>query len=119
MGTDETQMTTHAPAEIVSPKSELHPRPSVANTPRVRWFALRQDIPAWAYKTLAVSSFAIMFLGWAWLSHQQFVNSVFLPTPERVWDTARAFVNDQNLWGDIKISVMRVTAGFLLSAALA
>jgi NitT/TauT family transport system permease protein len=44
---------------------------------------------------------------------------VFLPTPEKVWDTARAFFSDDNLWLDVKSSVIRVTAGFLLSAILA
>jgi NitT/TauT family transport system permease protein len=36
-----------------------------------------------------------------------------------VWEAARGFLGDDNLWLDIKTSVGRVTAGFLLSAVLA
>jgi NitT/TauT family transport system permease protein len=86
---------------------------------RLRWFALRQDIPRWIYCSLASASFIAVFASWAWLSHQPFVNQVFLPTPETVWEAARAFLHDDNLWTDVKVSVSRVTAGFLLAAALA
>lgn len=92
---------------------------NATSAPKARWFALRKDIPAWGYQTLAVSSFVIVLLFWAWISHQDFVNKIFLPTPEKVWDTAIGFLHDDNLWTDVKISVFRVTAGFLLSAAIA
>ena len=112
-------MSTETTA-TASPAGLRPPTPAVqAPKPRQRIFALRQDIPAWLYKTLAVGGFALVFVAWAWLSHQQFVNTVFLPTPERVWNTARGFFNDDNLWLDVKSSVIRVTAGFLLSAILA
>jgi NitT/TauT family transport system permease protein len=47
------------------------------------------------------------------------VNPVFVPSPAKVWQTAREFLGDGNLWADVKISVGRVTAGFLLSAIVA
>src|SRR5712671_3395553 len=87
--------------------------------PRFRGFGLRQDIPRWLYYSLAAASFAGLFALWAWLSHQPFDNKVFLPTPETVWETARAFLKDENLLIDVKVSVFRVTAGFMLAAALA
>jgi NitT/TauT family transport system permease protein len=86
---------------------------------RPHWFKLRQEIPRWAYHALAASSFLAVFLGWAWLSHQSFVNKVFLPTPETVWQTALSFLHEENLLIDIKISIFRVSAGFLLAAVLA
>jgi NitT/TauT family transport system permease protein len=83
------------------------------------WFELRRDIPSWFYKTLAAASFATVLAAWAWLSHQAFINPIFLPTPERVWDSVQSLLSDHYLWSDIRISLLRVTAGFLLSALIA
>ena len=87
--------------------------------PRVRWFAPRRDIPDRAYALLAGLSFVGALLLWEWVSHQSFANPVFMPTPEKVWDAARGFLHEGDLWNDVRVSVLRVTAGFLLSAALA
>jgi NitT/TauT family transport system permease protein len=95
------------------------PADSPARAPRVRWFDLRHDIPAPAYRALTVAGFASLVGLWAWLSHREFVDSVFLPTPEAVWEAARAVVADGDLWIDVKASFIRVTAGFLLAAAIA
>jgi NitT/TauT family transport system permease protein len=54
-----------------------------------------------------------------WISRRELVDPVFLPTPEAVWEAARAVVGDENLWLDVKASFVRVTAGFLLAAAIA
>jgi NitT/TauT family transport system permease protein len=86
---------------------------------RVQWFALRRDIPQSAYLTLAASSFVIAFLLWEWVSHQSFVNPVFVPSPEKVWRAALDFFADDAIRLDIRVSFVRVTAGFLLSALLA
>lgn len=86
---------------------------------RHSWFTLRRDIPSWGYRTLAISSFLALGALWWWASHHELLNPVFLPTPEAVWDAARTALNDENLWIDLKASFLRVTAGFLLSAAMA
>jgi NitT/TauT family transport system permease protein len=86
---------------------------------RLRLFALRQEIPSWIYKTLSIATFLAVIGAWAWLSQQPFVNSVFVPTPARVWEALRACLEDGMLWDDIKISALRVTAGFALSALIA
>jgi NitT/TauT family transport system permease protein len=99
-----------APAGIPSP---AHSRV------KLPWFRLRQNIPSAVYKALVVFSF-IAFLGtWWWLSHQSFVNQVFVPSPEKVWDTGHSLLADESIWMDLKISLFRVTAGFLLAVALA
>jgi NitT/TauT family transport system permease protein len=105
------ESTPGTPAAVVIDSS---PRPK-----RPAWFALRQEIPAWRFHLLAALGFLGVLAGWWWISHQSFVNSVFLPTPEKVWETARALARDPNLWIDVKVSAMRVTAGFLLSAVIA
>jgi len=86
--------------------------------PRVPWFALRRDIPPWSFRLLAFAGFAGPFALWGWLSHREFVNPVFLPAPEAVWEAALASLGDENLWLDVKMSFFRVTAGFLLAAVV-
>ena len=88
-------------------------------SPRRSGLAVRGEIPGWAYKTLIVLGFVLLLALWWWVSAQPWVNPVFVPSPPKVWETARQFLNDENLWLDVKVSVMRVTAGFLLSAVLA
>lgn len=83
------------------------------------WFSVRRDIPRWGYNSLFVLGFVGLIALWWWLSALGVVNPLFLPSPSTVWETARGFVGDENLWLDVKVSVGRVTAGFLLSAALA
>jgi NitT/TauT family transport system permease protein len=94
------------------------PAPPVPH-PRPGWFRLRRDIPPWPYRVLAAAGFITVLAVWAWLSHREFVNPIFLPTPEAVWDAARAVLGDGNLWLDVKMSFIRVTAGFALAAAVA
>jgi NitT/TauT family transport system permease protein len=86
---------------------------------RTRWFAPRRDIPDRAYGGLAVASFIAAFLFWEWVSHQNFADPVFLPSPEKVWAATLSFLSEGELWTDVKVSFLRVSAGFLLSALLA
>jgi NitT/TauT family transport system permease protein len=90
-----------------------------ARAGRTRWFGLRTEIPPAAYRALGLAGFTIIAAAWAWVSHRELVDSVFLPTPEAVWEAARAVAGDGNLWLDVKASFLRVTAGFLLAAAIA
>ena len=93
--------------------------PARARFGRTRWFDLRREIPPAAYRALGVAGFTAIFGAWAWLSHRELVDSVFLPTPEAVWEAARAVFSDGTLWLDVKASFLRVTAGFLLAAVIA
>jgi NitT/TauT family transport system permease protein len=92
---------------------------AAARRRRTRWLEPRRDIPAWAYRTLGVAGFAGCVSLWAWLSHKELIDQVFLPTPEAVWAAARGLLSDANFWLDVKASFIRVTAGFLLAAAMA
>ena len=96
--------------------SGLAPAPSERE--RARWFELRQDIPIWSYRALAAAGFAAAFVLWYWLSRRELVNAVFLPTPAAVWEAARSVLSDDTLWLDLKASLLRVSEGFLLAAAL-
>jgi NitT/TauT family transport system permease protein len=90
-----------------------------AGRERTRWLELRRDIPTWGYRALAAGGFVLIVALWAWLSHRDFVNPVFVPSPESVWEAARELLTDENLWLDFKASLVRVTAGFLLAALMA
>jgi NitT/TauT family transport system permease protein len=117
-------MTTDA-REDVSLKHEP-PRADVVSGPapaprereRTRWFELRQEIPIWSYRALAIGGFAAAFVLWYWISQREWVNPVFLPTPAAVWEAARSVLGDDTLWLDLKASLLRVSEGFLLAAAL-
>jgi NitT/TauT family transport system permease protein len=117
-------MTTSASKDLTSPTEatlgEADEAPSAAAKPRARtrWLDLRHDIPTWSYRALAAGGFLLVFALWAWLSHRDWVNAVFLPTPGAVWEAARDALHDENLWPDLKMSFLRVSAGFLLAAAV-
>jgi NitT/TauT family transport system permease protein len=83
------------------------------------WLEVRGELAPWAYQSLVAAGFATLFVFWWWLSGRSWINPVFVPSPAKVWETAGDLLNDANLWLDIKVSVTRVTAGFLLSAAVA
>jgi len=103
---------------VPSPDRAAAPAASARASKRVRWFELRREIPAWSYRALAVSAFLAIFALWSFLSHRAFVNPVFVPTPSDVWQAARAIFADENLWLDVKVSFLRVTAGFALAALI-
>jgi NitT/TauT family transport system permease protein len=112
-----------AEGDVIAPGQRLETGPPPASAPgraraRVSWFGLRRDIPAWAYRLLALSGFLAVFALWTWLSHREGTNPIFLPTPEAVAKAARALFADEKLWLDLKLSFFRVTSGFLLAAVI-
>jgi len=107
---------------LVEFRPDTAPRAPAKKAPRrvgPAWLGVRADIPRRAHKAFAFFGFAAMLGFWWWLSGRSWINPVFIPSPPKVWASARDFLGDANLWTDVKISVTRVTAGFLLSAALA
>jgi NitT/TauT family transport system permease protein len=109
----------HLATPLSSPAAEPNGAAKRVTSPGPKWLAVRGEIPRWAGKALFALSFILLFLGWWWLSSRPWINPVFIPSPARVWEAARGFLGDENLWVDVKVSVWRVTAGFLLSAVLA
>ena len=98
--------------------SALHRQPQ-AGPPRRRLLGLRTEIPRVWYGSAAVLSFVLLLAGWQWVSHESFVNPVFLPTPLQVAQTGVEILQGETLLTDMKMSFLRVTEGFLLSAILA
>jgi NitT/TauT family transport system permease protein len=113
----ESEVLPVAAAERAQPA--VVPPPAPVRQERVHWFGVRRDIPAWAYRLLALTTFGVICLFWAWASHRESNNPVFLPTPEGVWAAARELFGDEKLWLDVNLSFLRVTGGFLAAAMLA
>lgn len=85
----------------------------------VRWLELRRPMPGRGYRALVIASFALVLLAWTWITSQELVNPVFVPGPARVWAAARELFSDGSVWPDLRVSVFRVTAGFVLSVLIA
>jgi NitT/TauT family transport system permease protein len=85
---------------------------------RVRWFELRTDIPDWSYRLLVGLGFVLVLSAWFGLSERELVDPVFLPSPRAVVDAAVELFADENLWLDLRASLLRVTAGFALAALI-
>ena len=100
--------TKEAAAE--TPKPQLH---------RVSLFHLGEDIPRGVYLTIAAASFLIPIALWCFLTYSGRANALILPTPTHMFQAGIEMYQDGALLPDIKISVTRISIGFLLSAALA
>lgn len=88
------------------------------STRRSAWFAPRRGIPAAVYNGAVLASFLAVFVLW-WSVTALSESNVYLPSPVLVGNAFRELVGSETLWLDLKVSFLRVTAGFLLSAALA
>lgn len=97
--------------------------PAAAAAPRKRkrtgLFRLREDIPQAAYLAIALASFLIPFAAWCYFSYSGREPAFILPTPSAVVGAFQKEFQDGTLMPDIKISVTRISMGFLLSAVLA
>jgi NitT/TauT family transport system permease protein len=59
-----------------------------------------------------------MFLAWWIAARVHLASSFFLPSPAQVWHRAVQLARDGTLWQDTKISVVRISIGWLISTAL-
>lgn len=82
-------------------------------------FPVRAPIPVAVVRSMAVGSFLLILAVWAVISHQPWVDPVFVPTPQRVFEQAQSILVSAMFWSDVQASFLRVTYGVLLSAALA
>ncbi|MGI4791337.1 MAG: ABC transporter permease [Janthinobacterium lividum] len=92
------------------------PRPRLSRT---GIFYLGEDISRGAYLIIAAASFLVPIALWCFLTYSGRANALILPTPTHMFQAGVEMYQDGDLLPDIKISVMRISIGFLLSAALA
>lgn len=80
---------------------------------------IRQAIGSRLYLALALAGLVVPLLGWAALAASGSVNAVFMPAPQKVLARIASWWAEDDLLGDAAISVMRVVAGWALSAVIA
>jgi len=81
-------------------------------------FALRGELSARAYGSIAVAVFALLFTAWSTLSYGGLVSPLFLPTPSRVLDAGLELARNGELLRDLWASNVRIVSGFLLATAV-
>lgn len=81
--------------------------------------AIRTSISRRLYLALAVAGLLLPLLAWALLASLGAVSPVFLPGPGRVLERIGTWAADDGLPADVAVSVMRVVAGWALSALIA
>ncbi len=65
---------------------------------------------------LTLSAPLLLLAGWELLSRSGRINQVFWPAPSSLWDTAVSMARDDDLFGDIQASLVRILGGFLLGS---
>jgi NitT/TauT family transport system permease protein len=98
------------------------PRPSAARQSArapSRWFPVRGGVAPHLSRSFAVLSGVVLLLGYAFLSHRDWVSSALLPTLSSVAGTGYEAVQSAEFWRDVEVSFLRVSAGFLAAAVLA
>jgi len=65
---------------------------------------------------LTVASPALVIAIWELLSRSGRIDSRFWPPPSTLWDTSVTMIQEDGLFGDIRITVARILLGFLFGA---
>jgi NitT/TauT family transport system permease protein len=104
--------------------TQVNIRPTtVKSMPRGRalrsLFQIGNDIPQPLYFLIALVSFAIPVGMWCYYTYSGKIDDFIVPSPTHVWQGAQRMMSLGTLWPDTKISVYRISMGFLWSAVLA
>jgi NitT/TauT family transport system permease protein len=83
-----------------------------------KWATAKAEIAQPLYWTLAAAAFLLLFVIWSLLTYGGYVPPLFLPAPDAIIKAAVLLFSEFDLTQDIIASVVRVTAGFLLAAAI-
>jgi NitT/TauT family transport system permease protein len=86
-----------------------------------RWkdfFNPREPLPRSLYLALTFSSFAFFLVIWSILTYGRLVDSLFLPSPGRVFQAGYDLFLELGFTSDILNSVYRVMVGFIVAALL-
>jgi NitT/TauT family transport system permease protein len=63
---------------------------------------------------LTIAGPVLLLLLWELLSRTQVINPIFWPAPSKLWPTAVDMFKNRDLLGDIRISMWRILAGFVI-----
>lgn len=65
---------------------------------------------------LTIAAPVLLLLIWEVLSRTKTIDPLFWPPPSSLWDTARTLWIKNDLWGDIRVSLGRILAGFVVGS---
>ena len=85
--------------------------------PTVFWRILDEIPPLLTWSLMAVSIITPILLWWV-VANSGWVEPLFLPTPEQVWQSLCEMATRDRLFQDILASLWRVSGGFLLAAII-
>ncbi|WP_254566893.1 ABC transporter permease [Oscillatoria sp. HE19RPO] len=85
--------------------------------PSIFW-SIRQGFPYRLRILLAISALGIPLVVWSILSYGGWISPMLLPTPTAVFSAGIQMFAQENLWGDVVASFLRVAAGFFAAAAV-
>lgn len=72
-----------------------------------------------SYLAVAASTFVLLGLAWFAATATGFVDPLFLPSPGAVVDQLGNQLANGQLWDDLRVSVYRISVGYLLACAMA
>jgi 1,4-dihydroxy-2-naphthoate octaprenyltransferase len=70
----------------------------------------------WLSFVLALLGPVVILLVWELLSRTRVINPLFFPPPSSLEETARDLISSGQLWDDVRISMLRILAGFVVAA---
>ena len=79
---------------------------------------IRRRIPKRKYVSLALTAFVLVIALWSAASAFGLVKEIFLPNPLKVIGYLKSAISDGSLWENTKISVYRITLGFVYAVIL-
>lgn len=92
---------------------------AIPRTARPGFWSIRGPLSRQHYWILAIAGLVLPLAAWWIVAASGTVEKVFMPSPGAVWDRAVTWLVEDNLTGDMAISIYRVTAGWGLSAVIA
>ena len=93
--------------------------PPARSRPEPRWFEFQKPIPARARVLLGISIWAIFFVAWEAAVIFEWVNSLFMPPPEKVLAGLYLLLVEDAFIVDIGISIWRIAVSFGLACLVA
>jgi NitT/TauT family transport system permease protein len=80
---------------------------------------VRGEVAPRRTRAFALLGALLVLTSYLWLSHRDWVSSALLPPLSSVLQTGWQTLQESDFWLDLKVSFLRVTAGFLAAALLA
>lgn len=101
----------------VAGRGQARSRQSAQAPPR--WFPVRGEVATRRTRAFALLGALLLLASYVWLSQRAWVSSALVPPLASVLQTGWQTLHEADFWLDLKVSFLRVTAGFLAAALLA